>query len=411
MPGSTGWGGNYWGKGTWGLGIIPPVAVYEGLALSEGLTVWVPLRVEAAQALTTFRVEITFSHDLDFGYAPLLTPSNYSIPGLTVDDASPGHTSKTVRLTTSEQGASTYTVTVTAAESYAGDPLDPNFDEYSFPGFPIAPTFFAAAQSRTKVQLIFSTEMLQNAEFSDPASYQLTTLGGTPVAIASAAIYGPTPVRRLDLTLGADLEPGGHYVLTILDPAVQTAGGLPIYPTTDLFQWAEAAGWVGDSPLSIAIDEFSGEVSGGLLGQPLGQVFFSPALEASAANSSIQLDEVAVCTRAYDTYTFPELPDPEPLMTYGGAILTTIGDNVLWAPAPRLGLATFTISDLREDTLPTVVDGPADATLQETFDQSKVALLNVEDWVLYDGVGTSFICADNLAPVGPGATTNINLQP
>ena len=42
---------------------------------------------------------------------------------------------------------------------------------------------------------------------------------------------------------------------------------------------------------------------------------------------------------------------------------------------------------------------------------SKVALLNVEDWVLYDGVGTTFICADNLAPVGPGTTTNINLQP
>jgi hypothetical protein len=76
-----------------------------------------------------------------------------------------------------------------------------------------------------------------------------------------------------------------------------------------------------------------------------------------------------------------------------------------------LGQAKFALADFQQETLPQAVDGPADATLQETFDQSRVSLLNVDTWVLFDGVGTSFATADNLAPIPPGITTNINLQP
>jgi hypothetical protein len=173
------------------------------------------------------------------------------------------------------------------------------------------------------------------------------------------------------------------------------------------------AGPLNVRPNSIPIEDFSGEASGGLLGQPLGQVFFSPAFDVATADSIIQVDEVSVCTQAYDVYTIPSLPDPNPLSIYspGQPYSTTLNADVLWATAERLGLARFNLVDNQTETMPSPTDGPADATLQETFDQSKVALLNVEDWVLYDGVGTSFICADNTVPVGPGATTNINLQP
>lgn len=156
-----------------------------------------------------------------------------------------------------------------------------------------------------------------------------------------------------------------------------------------------------------------------LLGEPLGQIFFSPALDTSVpADSTIQVDSVSVCTRAYDVYEFPTLPDPHPLTTFGatwhnGSVLND-ADSVLQATAERLGQAQIILSDHPQDTWSGAADGPADATLQETFDQTKVALLNVDEtagWVLFDGVGTPFICADNLAPIGPGATTNINLQP
>jgi hypothetical protein len=602
MAGKTGWGGNYWAKGTWAFGVQLPVEIYETVPVSESLDVWLPLRVEAAVALNAFLVEVEFSHDLDYGYAPVLTPSNYIIPGLSVTGVFPGTSSKKVKLVTSEHAATTYTLTVADAHSSAGDHLDPAYKTTLFAGFPINPTFFAAAQSGSKVELIFSTSMLQNAAFTDPASYQVADLNGSTVAVTSATASGTSPIQRVTLELGASLTPGGHYVATILSSSVQTSMGLSIFPEDDVFQWADMQAPLNVGPISIPLGEFSGEVGdtypnpnnlldypeafdhpywskggctitkdatpgplshpravpgplpapppvglradelvedtstarhevvrtgtvvgGGkvtqsvyvkadgrsiltmrgnnpwgsawfdlstgelarlstnwdvastvatveaveefpgwyrcsltrdvtapvatvaafgaaestsstsyegsgssalylygaelvntsLLGVPLGQVFFSPALDSLAADSVIQVDEVSVCTRAYDVYTIPSLPDPNPLSIYSPAegYSTLLNDDVLWATAERLGLAHINLTDNQADTIVPPVDGPADATLQETFDQSKVALLNVEDWVLYDGVGTSFFCADNTAPVGPGATTNINLQP
>lgn len=387
-----GFGGGSWGGDAWGgsSGINPPQNVYETVIFSESLDVLVPLLVVNAQALNAFLVEVTFSHNLDYSYAPVLSTNNYSSDqGLSISGVSLSPTANTVRLVTSEQGPLTYNLTVVDGRSTPGDPLTPSDQVFAFPGFPIAPRFFATAQSRTKIQLVFSTEMLQNTEFSDVASYSVTDLGGTPIAITSATIFGPTPVQRLTLELGADMDPGGYYVVTILDPNVQTTGALPIYPDNDLFQWAEAAAFVDGEPLSVAFSAFSGEVSGGLLGEPLGQVFFSPALEASAADSSIQIDEVSVCTRAYDVYTIPSLPDPEPFATYGGPNLTTIGDHVLWAPAERLGLARINLTDLREETMPTTADGPADATLVETVDANRAAFLNVPGYTLFPGAANS----------------------
>jgi hypothetical protein len=257
--------------------------------------------------------------------------------------------------------------------------------------------------------------MLQNVPFSDPASYTVTDLNFNSLPIISATIYGPTPVQRLTLELGVEMAPGGYYVVTAVDPNIKTAAGLNLSPNYDMFHWEEMQAPYRNAPINIDIQRFSGEVSGGLLGQPLGQIFFSPALEAAIANSSIQIDSVSCCTRAYDVYTMPSLPDPYPLVIFGADLpyITVIGGsgNVLWAPAERLGLARFGLADFQEETLPQAVDGPADAILQETFDQSRVSLLNVDTWVLFDGVGTPFATADNLTPIPAGTTTNINLQP
>jgi len=411
-----GFGGGGWGGGPWGgstLGGTAPVIITETVTVSESVTAYLPVKVTGAVPLSAFSVQVSFTQDLDFGYAPVLSAGNYAIPGLTIYNVVAGLTANSVRLITSEHAATVYTLTVVATRSVAGDLIDPLYRTATFAGMPVQPNFFAAAQSRSKVELVFSAVMLQNAAFEDPASYQIADLNGGVVAIVSATPSGVTPIRRVVLELAADLAPGGYYVATVLSSSVQTLTGLPIYPPTDLFQWAEMLAAVYTGPIEIPIVDFSGEVTGGLLGQPLGQVFFSPALEASAANSIIQVDEVSVCTQAYDSYVFPSLPDPRPLMTFGVGqpYSTTLNADVVWATAERLGLARIDLSDLREDTMPAAEDGPCDATLQEVFDQSKVALLNVDGWVLYDGVGTSFICADNTAPIGPGATTNINLEP
>jgi hypothetical protein len=402
------WGKYPYGSSPWAGTSAITVNLNEVVTISESLDVYVQLRLDGAVALTANLVQLTFNQPLDFGYAPILLPSNYGMaPSLTVLSASIGPTSNTVRLTTGTHLDPIYTVTVGDAKSNMGDLLDPAFKTAVFAGAIDAPTFRATAQSRTKIQLVFSEEMLQNAALSDALSYTVTDLALSSVSVTSATVYGPTPVQRVTLELGSDLDPGGHYVVTVVSPNVKTATNLNLNPDYSMFRWDET-----QTLFNINIDQFSGEVSGGLLGQPLGQVFFSPALEAAIANSSIQVDSVSCCTRAYDVYTFPSLPDPCPLMTFGSEqpYSSVIGTNVLWAPAHRLGLAQMNVSDVQTDTLPTAVDGPADATLQETFDQSRVSLLNVDDWVLFDGVGTPFSTADNLTPIPAGTTTNINLQ-
>ena len=414
MPG---WGAYPYGTSPWATSVAGgPVLIPETITSSETLAVSLPLRVDGAVALTPYLVQVTFSHDLNYGYAPLLNAANYStVPILGILSVSSGPTTTTVRLITNEQTEPIYTLTVGAAQSSAGDSLDPANRTAVFAGFGTQPTFFAVAQSRTKVQLVFSSEMDQNAAFSDTASYSLTDLNGSPITIISATIYGPTPVQRLTLGLGSDLDPGGYYVLTITSPNVKTASGFNISPEYGAFQWGEMQTAFRFAPLQVPIDQFSGEVSGGLLGQPLGQVFFSPALEAAIANSSIQVDSISCCTRAYDVYSMPSLPDPYPLMTWGPDLpyASVLGDNgnVLWATADRLGLAHMNLGDFHTESMPQAVDGPADAVLQETHDQSRVSLLNVDDWVLFDGVGTPFATADNLTPIPAGTTTNINLQP
>ncbi len=415
----AGWGTYPWATSPWAGESGASVEIFETVAVSESMTVLLPLEVSYATALTPYLVEVFFNRNLDYGYAPLLTTSNYTtVPILTINSVLYGGASNSVRLITDQQTDPLYTLTVAQAQSSSGDPLDSAHRTAIFAGFGAVPTFFATAQSRTKVQLVFSAEMEQNAEFSNPASYILTDLNLNRIIITSATIYGPTPVQRLTLELDSEMDPGGYYVITIVDPNVKTATGLNIVPDYDMFQWGEMqAPWRTTNSINIDIDRFSGEVSGGLLGQPLGQVFFSPALEVAIADSSVQIDSVSCCTRAYDVYTVPSLPDPEPLMTWGSeqtftSILSgnTMG-NVLWAPSDRLGLSTFALNDFQQEAISQAVDGPADGVLQETFDQTRVSLLNVDDWGLYDGVVTSFKTADNLTPIPAGTTTNISLQP
>jgi hypothetical protein len=203
-------------------------------------------------------------------------------------------------------------------------------------------------------------------------------------------------------------------VVTVRGGVVSAAGGLPVSPGTRQFQWV--------APLlnvAVPILRFSGEAKEGFLGQHAGLVYFSPALDAAMSGSAIQIDSVEVCTKAYDQYVFPQPPDPPALFTYGGPAGTwgvlNSSNAVLWGAFPRLSEVRFEFEVRHEDAVPQAVDGPATATLTETFDPSYVAYLNNPGWALFDGVTSTtppmFICANNLAPIPPGSTTVIVLQP
>lgn len=269
------------------------------------------------------------------------------------------------------------------------------------------PTFVSAAQAVRKVQVVFSEAMTIDAEYTNAANYTVTKTDGTSVAVSTVT---PIDNQHVELTLGADLVLEARYALQI-GSNVTTAGAQSLSPDTFVFQFFR------NKPIRLGFEHFTGEVTSGLLGTPAGQVFFSPALEVDTANSSIQIDSVSVCTRAFDVYEIPEIPDPPYLYTYPSpdAVATSSLLNMasLFASAARMGLARTDLVDAQTDTYTAPTDGPADATLVETIDITTGGFLNDDRWRTYPGTGASlgtFTTADNSTPIGSGGTTNINLQ-
>lgn len=144
-----------------------------------------------------------------------------------------------------------------------------------------------------------------------------------------------------------------------------------------------------------------------LFGVPNGQVFFSPALLPSLTTpSSISVDEVQVCTRAYDVYKFPEEIDPLPLYTHGGGLVPSFGSVlspgfVLFSNFARLTGMQTNLTSTPKDDVPRPVDVGASIVLKQVYDPNRFSLLNNPAWHLFDNSGRPFITADNLSPVGP----------
>ena len=376
-------------------------------------SVYPPYGLESVTPLTPTLLRVRYTALFDPAFPPLLAISNYSIsPALTIY-AVVIESAQTVLLITAPQTEIVYTLTISEARGYFGQPLDPDLDSQTFLGIPPPPTFFAVATRNTRVRAVFSEPMLQNAALTDPSEYVLTDFNNNPITILTVEAEQATDVLSVVLTLGDELQDEQHYRLTTLSGIV-TVTLKALVPDTSVFQWVA-------NPLrtSIKVDRFSGEVQEGLYGIHNGLVFFSPALVTAASNSIIQVEQVDVCTRAYDEYHFPQPLDPPVLFTHGAGLVptpvTTLNSSaVLWAGFPRLVDARFDLTNLFDDTLPTPVDGPCDATLTEQWDPDFISLLNNTNWKLFDNAGNPpayFITANNLAPIPPGSTVTINLQP
>lgn len=412
----SGFGGSGWGGGPWGgilSSFVTPtidVTVSDTITiLSDDISYNTPLRVSQAVALSLLSVRVDFSQAVDPTYPPLSLISNYTIPGLVVTGVTIFSPTQVVLQTTPAQLAITYVVTVGDAVSLNGDFLGAD-DSAAFNGFVVVPTFFAGAESPIKVEVRFSTAMLVNAALTNPASYSLVaTDGGAVVPISSVTISEATPKTRVTLHLGANLVSKNYYAL-VLSNTILSLVGSNVSPNMYIFQWADMTQPVFITPLEVPIRDFSGEIRGGLLGEPDGQVFFSPAFEDVSAQSTIQLEEVSVCTKAFDTYEVPSIPDPIPLMTFSRGITSVIGPtSVLWATAERLGQARLNVSLKQVDALPQAYDSPCYGTLVETIDITKASFLNDIRWNMFPGT-TVFQTASNLTSIGPGPTSRVTLE-
>lgn len=355
-------------------------------------------------------VRVVFNDLVDLSDPALTNPANYAINPFVVVHLVTVVSANTVRLTVDWLTQPIYTVTVSGMKSYWGEDVDPALDTATFFGFASDNRFDAVAVSRTKVRLLFEAIMQENAALTDPASYTVVDMDGTPKGISEVIAEGPPGARiAVALVLSDEIAPTVVYTARVTSTDVRTVGGYAISPNYDDFQLHQQA-----LRMEVPYDWFGGVYEEGLLADHGGLAFFSPALEIAAPDSVIQVDDVSVCTRAYDKYEWPQPPDPPVfhLWAPNNEDYLLCGSSVLFADFDRLGGFRFDFGDLREDTLPTAVDSNATATLTETLDPTRVARLNREEWPLFDNVTTTpFILADNLTPIPPGGTTVIVLQP
>ena len=379
-----------------------------------------PFGAISAQSQTPYAATVTFNDLLDFTYLPNLDPTNYSIPGLSVLAVSQ-YTAATVWLETSAQSNVLYTVTIGFARDYFQRPLDPSLNQVTFQGDLAQATMTPVAVSDYKVRVVFSEVMLDDSNLRNALNYVVTDMSGNVITVDSATPEQPSNVVSVALSLDSPLVTDNTYQVTI-DSSVHTlTGGLSVTPDTVKFFWVEET----VDPILIPFKEFTGEVANSIFGNPNGLVFFSPALNVSTPNSVIQVEEVDVCTTAFDTYQMPQPIDPIPLYTFGlgqpaGSVLGPGAGTCLWAPFPRLAEAQFILSNTGShyvELVPHASDGMVVAIFQESWNLADVALLNNPAYVLFElglpdppppatvpVTQVQFITANNLAPIPPGTT-------
>ena len=304
-----------------------------------------------------------------------------------------------------------------------------------------SPTFIVGAVSPFTLEVAFSTPMIEGAALLSPASYLVQQVtGSVTIPVSSVSLSSATPTR-VTLILNGLLDSKEFYFLTV-ESSVLNQEGFDLVPNVRKFQWADMTRPLNGDPLVIPIENFSGELSEG-------QVFFSPAYETVTSDSTIQLEEVSVCTLAYDQYKLPDPPDPPPLFTYPGPNSSIGLGTILWAPADRIGLVNYNLHNFFADFFENGYDGPATGTLREPIDITAGGFLNNPAWVstgalsemsvsgtsvtlgetvsvldtfvveritpsftatLNGVVSSTFVLADNFSFIGPGQTIVIQLQ-
>jgi hypothetical protein len=364
-----------------------------------------PFEVVQVTPLTTSKLKVQFSAPLDFSYAPNLTSLNYTIPSLTVIQVTQS-TYNSVILDTTPFVGSNYQLTVITAKSVFESTL--TGQTFNFSGVVTPVRLKVAATHPRRVRVTFDRPMPLSGFLINPSSYALTDYQNVVNPILTVTPEQQGDPTSLLLTLLNDIEDTHWYHFNV-SPTLLAHSGLPLSPRDYTFQWNART-------LQTEIREnlFTGEYTGGILGQHAGLLFFSPSLEVPSTNSIIQVEDVSVCNKAYDTYVMPQPVDPAPLFLWAPGISlenTQLNSSVVWGGPFRLNEISIALGQTEEDTATQAVDGRCVVTLQEEYDPTYVALLNNSHWRLFDNSSPTFICANNLGPIPPGTTTTVILVP
>lgn len=346
---------------------------------------WAPFGVAGATSYSPHFVQVRFTDLIDLGDPQYLNPANYvitptlAVHGVIIESAD------SVILQTDTQTFLTYLVTVGEATSFFGQPMVPPLNKATFNGFPSQSGYFSAATTPFRIRCIFSVPMQVNAALTNPISYTITDLNENVFTVLTAVPEQSGNPLSVVLTLATPMERDNWYQ-SILSPALVDINGQSPKPSAVDFQFILPA-----TSTQVPISDFSGEVSSGILGDPDGLVFFSPSLNVAASNSIIQVEEVDVCTTAYDTYTPPQPIDPVPFYVWSPKGPQTFLDQqgvVLFAGFPRMSQAKFELEfegPFLVEPMPQANDPSCCITVTQTYAPGYVPLLNDPAFWMFDG--------------------------
>lgn len=365
-----------------------------------------------AKAINPHTVRLTFTEQPDPGASSTFDPLNYAIQkvvggvpttSLTVQRVviDPDDPLSLQVFTLEPYEYSIYQVTVNpSVTSDTGQSIDLESNTARYSGYPVQGLLQAQALRARAILVLFGQEMVAEAELTLTSNYVVADAGGNLIPVTSVTPNSLVNPTRVTLELGASLAFPRFYTLTVSDQ-VLSVQGLMVLPAASAIQ-----PYNPNKLARIPLASFTGEVHSELFGNPEGLVFFSPSLIPSGApNSSLQVDEVDVQTRAYDRYVFPDQPEePKTLYTYKYRFgeVTRLNRNALFARFGRQSQVKMRVSDLREDTLAAPTDALRSQTTIERYNPDLVAFLNNPGFLTFKSplpsVGDYIAADDHVSP-------------
>lgn len=360
-----------------------------------------------ARATNSRTVRLTFTEQPDSTDSATLNPLNYVIQkvvgGLLLTTqrvvVDPDDPLSLQVFTLENYEYARYQVTVDlSVVSVTGQSIDSDYRSALYSGFVAQGILQAQALRAEAIVVLFGQEMIADAELITSSNYVVADAGGNLIPVVGVTpnlLVNPT---RVTLELGSPLVFPRFYTLAVSDQVLSTQG-LTVLPATSAVK-----PYNPNRLARIPLSKFTGEVHSDLFGNPEGLMFFSPSLIPSGApNSSLQVDEVSVRTRAYDQYVFPDQPEaPNTLYTYGLGTDTRLNQNALFAKFGRQSQVKMRVSDLREDILAAPTDAPPSQTIIERYNPDLIALLNNPGFLTFKSplpsVGDYIAADDHVSP-------------
>jgi hypothetical protein len=308
--------------------------------------------VLAAAASSTNTVRVSFSREV--GTENI---SNYSIPGLTITDASKdGSDGTVINLTTSTHEDINYILTVTGVKDARGESLDEDPKSLQFAG-DVAPAIKRVISYGNTTIVMYFTEGMNEADVENTANYAIDSVPpGAPIAVSHAI---RDAVDRSKVTLTTDSQTDGqNYEITVNAAVRDLTGNTLVDPKQEYFTGQGSGGGDTTDPVVLFAELVDSDTVELYFSEPMNVATTSNTLNYTIKDSNGTTLAIASATPQTDTSRVRIDITPATFslhlytLTVNTAVLDSNGNNLQGSPRNKASFAGE--GDMPED----FTDGP-----------------------------------------------------